>query len=59
MDRCTGCSDVTEIILKTVLNTIQFHVFLTFPQQQILDFSYLKEVADDNFKFDKNGSSKV
>ena len=26
-----------------------------FPKQQILDFSKLKEFADDNFKFDKNG----
>ena len=23
MDRCTGCRDITEILLKTVLNTIQ------------------------------------
>ena len=31
-------------------------VFLKpFPRQQILDFSKLKEFADDNFKFDKNG----
>ena len=22
-DRCTGCHDITEILLKTVLNTIQ------------------------------------
>ena len=28
---------------------------LTFPKQQILDFSKLKEFADDNFKFDENG----
>ena len=27
-----------------------------FPKQQILDSSKLKEFADDNFKFDKNGS---
>ena len=26
-----------------------------FPKQQILDSSKLKEFADDNFKFDKNG----
>ena len=23
MDRCTGCSDITEILMKKVLNTIQ------------------------------------
>ena len=23
MDRCTGCSDITEILLKMTLNTIQ------------------------------------
>ena len=28
---------------------------LTFPKQQILDSSKLKEFADDNFKFDKYG----
>ena len=26
-----------------------------FPKRQILDFSKLKEFADDNFKLDKNG----
>ena len=29
--------------------------YLPFPKQQILDSSKLKEFADDNFKFDKNG----
>ena len=28
---------------------------LTFPKQQILDSSKLKEFADDNFNFDENG----
>ena len=28
---------------------------LTLSQRQILDFSKLKDSADDNFKFDKNG----
>ena len=27
-----------------------------FPKRQILDSSKLKEFADDNFKFDENGS---
>ena len=26
-----------------------------FPKRQILDSSKLKEIADDNFKFDENG----
>ena len=28
---------------------------LTFPKRQNLDFSKLKEFADDNFKFNANG----
>ena len=28
-----------------------------FPKRQILDISKLKEFADDNFKFDENGSN--
>ena len=27
-----------------------------FPKQQILDFSKLKDLADDNFELDENGS---
>ena len=30
-------------------------ITLTFPKWQILDCSKLKELADDNFKFDENG----
>ena len=30
-------------------------MFIPFPKRQILDSSKLKEFADDNFKFDKNG----
>ena len=30
-------------------------VFNPFPKRQILDFSELKEFADDNFKFVKKG----
>ena len=29
---------------------------LTFPKQEILNSSKLKEFADENFKFDENGS---
>ena len=29
--------------------------FSPFPKQQILDFSKLKEFADDNYEFDENG----
>ena len=28
-----------------------------FPKQQIFDFSKLKQIADDNFKFHENGSN--
>ena len=32
MDRCTGCHDLTEIVLKTALNTIQSinHIFYVY-----------------------------
>ena len=40
---------------STITLTLSWHiVILTFPRQQILDSSKLKEFADDNFKFDKN-----
>ena len=45
MDTPTGCHYITEITLKTRL---------TFPKRQILDFSKLKEFADENFKLDEN-----
>ena len=35
--------------------TLSFSKELTFTRQKILDSSKLKEFADDNFKFDKNG----
>ena len=31
------------------------NLFIPFPKQQNLDNSKLKELADDNFKFDGNG----
>ena len=31
------------------------NLFNPFPKRQILDSSKLKELADDNFKFDENG----
>ena len=34
---------------------LQFGNILPFLKRQILDSSKLKEFADDNFKFDKNG----
>ena len=43
MDMCTSRRDLTVILLKTALNTIQ-----SINQQ--------KEFADDNFKFDENGT---
>ena len=46
---------------KMVVSSI-FSLFLTvlfflkpFPKRHILDYSKLKEFADDNFIFDKNG----
>ena len=38
---------------------IELHPFITkpFPKQQILDFSKLKNFADDNFKFDEKAES--
>ena len=32
-----------------------FYPVNPFPKQQILDYSKLKDFADDNFKFDENG----
>ena len=44
-----------SIIYCGVLNLELCDVMLAFPKRQILDFSKLKESADDNFKFDENG----
>ena len=35
---------------------IHVNPIYTFPKRQNLDSSKLKEVADDNFKFDENGN---
>ena len=32
-----------------------FHILNPLPNNKILDSSKLKELADDNFKFDENG----
>ena len=57
MDRCTGCRDITEILFKTVLNTIQSIIEIsqgknqwTLPHNKILASSNLKEFADDKIK---------
>ena len=46
-----------EIMLVTSIFSFptKFSIPLLFPKQQILDSSKLKEVADDNFKFDQTG----
>ena len=44
----------SEFLLDTTLRWI-FYLFLPFPKRPILDSSKLKEITDDNFKFDKNG----
>ena len=50
--------DMTEILLKSINRCIWVYKNLKgeqpFPKWQILDFSQLKEFADDNFKFDEN-----
>ena len=40
---------------KALICRQQIKGCFTFPKQQILDSSKLKEFADDNFKFDENG----
>ena len=61
MDRCTGRCDITEILLKTALNTIKPNmptVLLNVYQMTymcILGPSKLKKLADNNFDFDANG----
>ena len=35
---------------------LQESAFNSFPKRQILDATKLKEFADDNFKFDENGT---
>ena len=44
-------------ILSTVFEAVYIFVIClnSFPKGQILDFSKLKEFADDNFKFERNG----
>ena len=40
---------------KTLTSLVLLLFCKLFPKQHILDSSKLKEFADDNFKFDKNG----
>ena len=65
MARYAGCRDILQIMLTTVLDTIQpinhpslnpIQCFNPFPISKSLDSSKLKEFADNNFKFDENGS---
>ena len=44
-----------NVINLAVTEILSFHKQLTLPKQQILDTSKLKGVADNHFKFDKNG----
>ena len=43
MDRCTGRRDITEILLKTALNTIQS----------------INQLINPNLKFDENGRKVI
>ena len=38
-----------------LLSTLSLFLFNSFPNDKFLHLSKLKECADDNFKFDKNG----
>ena len=40
-----------------IINDRMKFIFKPITRRQILDSSKLKEFADDNFKFDKNGRS--
>ena len=59
MDRCTGHHDIIEILLKTVLNTIQSINLTTqtglasqrFPYFQILKFQKIRQNFLDNVFF--------
>ena len=44
-------------MIQSVVRQIGFHRFMInqVPRRQISDSPKLKEFADDNFKFDKNG----
>ena len=59
MDRCNGHCDITEILLKTALNTIQSvylqsrFLFNPFPHNKILDQTKLKAFADDKLNVTK------
>ena len=43
MDRCTDRCDINEIVLETVLTPL--------PNDKILDWSKLKQIADDILKY--------
>ena len=44
MDRCTGCCNITEILLKMVLNIVEQQ--LPIPDKKVLDSSVLKSFRD-------------
>ena len=51
-----GCMRlIQEEVLYQNSGLLKQRIALVFPKQQILDFSKLKESADDNFEFDENG----
>ena len=52
------CAAGFESLFSNSADTINHYsmkFYLPFPKRQVLDSSKLKEVADDNFKFDENG----
>ena len=48
----------SDSILHFVHHTINGERFQPFSKRHILDYSKLKEFADNNFKFDENGKKK-
>ena len=48
------CYEYSSTYSKFENNAIS-DLLVPFPKRQILDYSKLKEFADDNFKFDDNG----
>ena len=53
---CTQCVSRSDCTISVLLDGIMIiNTRSPVPKRQILNSSKLKEVADDNFKFDENG----
>ena len=49
------CKGFISLLHSCNKYSLYLDMYKSFPKQQILDSSKLKEFADDNFKFDENG----